>query len=161
MAYWRCSGPVHGRGRVHNPQTECCQTMKTRLAPLLLIALFLTGTGMTCRKLDPAGVYQGNQFLFEADMAITTSYDVVHTFVKWELENRQVLAVKWPEIGKAAVRLRKNYKGWHTSALALRDAYEASPTDENRNNLAASITLLRQALAEATKHMSTAARPVP
>lgn len=131
---------------------------KRHMGLLVILAMVLLSPGMTCRKLDPAGVYAGDQFLYETEMAITTSYDIVHTFVKWELDNRAALA-KWPEINKAAVRLRKDYKGWSDSAIALRDAYELSKTDENRAKLTTAVALLRQAMTEAIRHMSQATQP--
>jgi hypothetical protein len=133
--------------------------MNTRrnIGALAIFAMLLC-SGMTCRQLDPAGVYQGDSALYESELAINTSYDIVHTFVDWELKNRAALA-KYPEIGKSAIRLRRDYKGWHESAIALHDVYEANKTDENRTKLMNAVGLLRKALEEATKHMTQAAQP--
>lgn len=133
---------------------------RNQIGLLAVLALLLCSPGMTCRQLDPAGVYQGDRFLFESEMAINTSYDMVKTFLTWEMNNREALA-KFPEIGKAANRLRREYKGWHESAVALHDLYEINKTDENRTKLMNAISLLRAALAEATKYMTQAAQPLP
>lgn len=124
----------------------------------LMLVLTALLCAPACRTLDPTGVYAGDQFLYESELAIVTSYDVVKTFLTWEKANRATLG-KWPEIRKAADRLRLDYKRWHDSALALHDVYAAQPTAENRNNLSTAVALLRTALAESQKYMSLASAP--
>lgn len=131
--------------------------MKKILHQFSAVLLALTLLGVPgCAMLDKSGVYQGDQVLYQSELQIRTAYDVVHTFVKWELENRAALS-KWPEIAKAADNMRKNSPQWFASANALHDVYKADSTAENASKLNASIDFLRTALTEATKYMSVVA----
>ena len=91
--------------------------------------------------------------LFDADQSITTGYDLLHVFVTWEFKNRAQLA-SVPEIRKAADRVRAHAAEWIDSASALRDAYAASPTPDNRSALADGLRVLRQAIAETTTYLT-------
>lgn len=113
-----------------------------------------------CRNLAPEGVYHGDKFLYESELAITTSQDLIHAYVTWEYQNRTALA-STPEITKSADAVRKSAKQWFASAHALHDAYEKSPTPENKNALLASLTVIQAAIGEATKYMTTATQPKP
>lgn len=117
-------------------------------AALVSSSVVLTG----CGTLDPGGSYKGDEILYRADVAITTSYNVLHTFVQFEYENRALLASQ-PEVKKAADNVRLHAKEWITSAIALREAYAANPTPENRKSLETAISVLRTALNEATKYL--------
>jgi hypothetical protein len=115
-------------------------------------ALFITG----CGTLDKTGVYAGDQVLYNTELGIATSYDVVHTFVSWEKENRSALA-KWPEIKQAADLMRRDAPTWFKTAHALRDAYALDPSPQNRDALQTALRVLRAALTEAAAHMARAA----
>lgn len=120
----------------------------------LISALCFFSSG--CAPLDPAGVYHGDQVLHKAELTITTSYDVIHTYVTWEKENRAALAA-YPEIKTSAEVMRAGAKQWFATANALHDAYAASPTPENRDALATALAVLQTALDEAVKYMAQAA----
>ena len=127
----------------------------------LIVSLCLSAAaallGAGCGTLDKTGVYAGDQVLYTTELTITTSYDVVHTFVTWEKENRSVLA-KWPEIKQAADLMRQDAPHWFKSAHALRDAYALDPSPENRDALQTKLRVLRAALTEAAAHMARAAQ---
>jgi hypothetical protein len=127
--------------------------MKKLLLPALLAILCCF---TACRQLDPAGVYQSDQPLYNAHLTIVTSYDVIHTFVTWEAQNRAALA-KYPQITQAADAMRKNSKQWFTTAEALADAYKADPSQQNKDALTTALNVLQAALSQAAAHMSTAA----
>lgn len=126
------------------------------LASVLLLASILLGPG--CASLDPAGPYQGDKVLFEADQAIGTAYGLLDAFVAWEHANRAALAGV-PEIRKAADRIRAGAPGWIDSAIRLRDAYKLNPSGENREALASALRVLRQALAEAAGYLAQRSQP--
>lgn len=123
---------------------------------LLCGALALGATG--CRNLAPDGVYKGDKVLLEAEAAIVTSYELVDTFLKWEKDNRALLA-QWPEIKKGADSLRRQFPAWHRTANNLRDVYVANPSGTNAQNLSKALALLRTALAEAAMYMNYATQP--
>lgn len=124
---------------------------------ILLPSAFILGG---CAPLDPAGIYHGDQALHKAELTITTSYDVIHTYVTWEMENRAALAA-YPEIKASADTMRLHAKEWFATAHALRDAYAASPTPGNRDALTTALAVLQTALNEAAKYMTQAAANTP
>jgi hypothetical protein len=124
--------------------------MKKLLALLFSVVALATFSG--CGTLAP-GVYDQDEILYRADTAITTGYDVLHAFVAFEYANRAALASK-PEIKRAADRVRTHAPLCIGSAIALREAYAAAPTRENRDKLQASLAVLRAALLEATTYLN-------
>ena len=123
--------------------------MKTNLLILPLILLLSLG----CRHLDPAGVYKGDQFLYQTDEAIVTGYDALHLFVSWEYRNRQLLSGT-PQVKAAADRVRKDSKAWFKTAYRLRDAYAANPTPEARSALSDALRVINQALQESLDYLT-------
>lgn len=121
------------------------QKLKVALLPILLFALAACGT------LAPGGAYK-DKTLYDADLAITTGYDVLHSFVTWEYQNRGALKT-FPDITKAADNVRANARTWISSAIALREAYAANPIKDNADKLQASIDIIRAAMTEATKYL--------
>lgn len=123
----------------------------------LLCVLGVLSVSLTaCSPLHPDGVYKSDQILHKSELVTTTSYEVIHTYVTWEKENRAALA-SIPEIKQSADVMRANAKQWFATANALRDAYAAAPTPENKDALATSLAVLQTALNEAVKYMAQAA----
>ena len=125
--------------------------------PAWFICLLLGGGLSACGSLDPAGVYHGDQVLYNADLALGSSYDVLHGFVEWEFQNRAALT-NTPAIRRAADQVRDSAPAWFGSALALRDAYQANPTAMNQSSLQQALAVVQQAVVEAVKYMAT---PLP
>jgi hypothetical protein len=123
--------------------------MKKNILALLSLTLLLSA----CGTLDPAGPYAGDKILYDADVAITTSYDVVHTFVLWEYTNRTALQTTNPGVKVAADNIRKNASQWFGTAIALRDAYRLQPGTTTRDALQSALLILKTAAFEATKYM--------
>jgi hypothetical protein len=109
-----------------------------------------------CGTIDKTGVYQGDAALYRSELTISTSYEVIHTFVKWEADNRAALT-KYPAIKKAADKMRTGAKHWISTANALHDAYKADPSAPNKTALETSTAILLAALTEATGYMTQAA----
>jgi len=120
-----------------------------RTLPALVIAAGLSLAALTgCGTLDPAGVYHGDKPLYTADVALTGAYDALHAFVRWEYENRAALASQ-PEIRQAADRVRAQAPQWFASAMALRDAYAATPSTANQSALASALAVIQAAVTQA------------
>lgn len=132
------------------------------LSFLLLGSVLLMTPG--CGHLDPAGPYKGDQFLYGVDNTLVNSYSILHTFVKWEYDNRQAMS-SIPEIKKAADNIRANSQTWFATADKLRAAYVGDPSQANRTALEQAISVIRQALSEAsgylTKNSETSKPPTP
>lgn len=119
----------------------------------LLLFLIPASLFIGCRSLAPDGPYAGDKLAYEADTIIVTSYDTLHTFVKWEKENRVALDA-YPEIKKSADAVRIGAQKWIATAIAAREAYTKSPTPETRDALTRAIAVLRTALAESVKYLN-------
>jgi len=134
---------------------------------LLAAAVCMAGCNSGCGTLDKGtpdkpSPYGGvtatgemktpDRVLYDADFAIATSYSTIRNFVKWELDNRAALA-STPGVKKAADRLRAGAKEWFKSAVAVRDAYAANPTAENRSALQKALDVLQQAVLEANRYI--------
>lgn len=133
--------------------------MKAKLLALLLLLPFLTPLS-GCKSIDKAGVYQGDQLLYNADLVIATSFDVVHSFVKWELENRGALG-QAPQATQYADSLRAQYPTWHRAALAARTAYVGDPSATNRTALQQALDVLREATHQANQWFANTQRLAP
>lgn len=132
---------------------------RARALSLLLLLPLLCFSG--CGTLDKSGVYQGDAVLYQAELATTTAYEVIHTYVSWEHENRAQLA-HLPNIRKSADAMRRGAPAWFKTAHALHDAYKTDPSGPNKAALQSILSLLRAALVEAAGYMSTAATlPMP
>lgn len=120
----------------------------------VLLAISLVPAG--CGTLDKSGVYQGDAYLYQSELAIRTSYDVVHTYVSWEFANRAALASN-PDIQASADVMRAHAREWFRTANALHDAYKSDPSAPNKQALQAILDILRAALTEAAQYMTAAA----
>jgi hypothetical protein len=125
--------------------------MKKLIAPLIAVSILLTA----CGTLDPTGPYKGDKVLYDADIVIVTSYDIIHEFVLFEYTNRETLLVINPAIKEAADKVRKDAPQWFGTALALRDAYSVNPSGGSRDALQTSLRVLRVAALESTRYLAT------
>ncbi len=119
----------------------------------MVTAFWLSFFGFGCATLEKSGPYNGDEVLYRADLVIVTSTDVFKAFVKWEYVNREALKDK-PQVKEAADKVRRNAKQWVSSAMVLRDAYRANPTDEARTKLQTSLAVLQAALSESTHYLA-------
>jgi hypothetical protein len=94
-----------------------------------------------------------DRILYDADFSIATAYEVVHSFVKYEFDNRAALAAT-PKIKETADRIRAGAPGWFKSAVKVRDAYAKDPSADNRKALDKALDVLQQAVVEANRHLS-------
>ena len=91
--------------------------------------------------------------LFQADQTIVTGAELLTVFVTWERDNRTALAA-FPELRKHADYIRASAKTWFKTAVALRAAYKADPTDASRTALPPSLSVIHQALTESTAYLA-------
>ena len=126
--------------------------MKKLLVLLLALPLLLVGG---CKSLAPDGAYAGDQVLYSADLTISTSYDVVHTFVLWEKQNRAALKAT-PQVKEFADNLRLNYPTYHRAAMSARNVYENAKTKPNATALSLSLDVLRDAVRQANQWLANA-----
>ncbi len=120
---------------------------------VLAVCIAALGVGIHgCGTLDPAGVYHGDKLLYDAELAIPTSKDILQSFVKWEYDNRSALAGR-PEIRKSADNVRAHAKQWIQTAINLTESYKTNATAENRDAMVKAIGILRTALVEASGYM--------
>lgn len=104
-----------------------------------------------CRDLDPAGAYKGDKVLYNADQTITTAYDLMHTFVLWEYQNRAALPI---EVTKAADAVRANAQNALKTATAARQSYAANPSDGTAlSNLNTALEVLRSLLTQIQQYV--------
>jgi hypothetical protein len=126
-----------------------------RFVTVLFIACALAFAGCAT-SLAPSGAYT-DKTLYDADLVISTSYDVLHAFVTFEYTNRATLEAANPAtaatIKAAADNVRLHSREWLNSAIALEAAYKANPTTDNATKLTAAIAILQAALSEATKYL--------
>jgi hypothetical protein len=146
---------VAGATGLHSATRSTTEAIKPAALPLLVIGALLAFGVTGCRSLAPGGPYEGDKVVFQAETTITTSYELVDTFLAWEKENRTTLA-KWPEIRQAADAMRVAYPGYHKSAIALLEAYKSNPGGDDAQ-LQRVLALLRTALLQAANHMANAA----
>lgn len=108
-------------------------------------------TGCKSAQLSQTGPYHGDKILYNADKTISTSYKVMHDFVTWEYNNRNVLPL---QVTQAADAVRANAKKSIDAAIAVRDAYANQPSTEAGHSLDTALNILSASLAEATKLMA-------
>lgn len=96
----------------------------------MLIGVTIALTGLMlwlvagCKtKLDPAGAYHGDTFLFTADRTIVDSKDALSGFLTWEMQNRSQFTNNLREITHIADTIRINAPFWFSNAVIARNAY--------------------------------------
>jgi hypothetical protein len=120
---------------------------KTRLAP-----------GTYYSQLDTNGVAQPNVPLYNTDLSIVTTKNVIQNFLQWEQTNRPLIQPKYPEITKYAIQLSNDAPRWLQSAVALRDAYNSNPTAANKSAFDTAMSVLTAAMGEAQKYFAAASK---
>lgn len=133
---------------------------------MAVLSLSLMGPTTGCAKrLAEGGAYTTGQaggnpesatdarVLYNADKAIVSSYRILDSFLKWEQTYRSTVPLA---VTQAADSIRANAERWIDSAINLRQAYAQNPTGQNRTALEKAITVLEQALAEASKYLAEA-----
>jgi hypothetical protein len=126
---------------------------------LLALALSFPATlPMGCHKtLVPEGVYaqpQGGGVVgYNTDLSITTAKDIFDAFLSWEKGNRPALS-QTPEVRQYADKLRSEAPAWFKSAVALSDAYKASPTTDNLNAFNAAMAVIQSAVGQAQQYLA-------
>ena len=100
------------------------------------------------------GFIRATRPLYQTDVALASSYEVLHGFVRWEYDNRAALS-STPEIKAAADRRSPGAPQWFASALALRDAWQTNPSSTNQTSLEQSLAVIQQATAQAIGCMAT------
>ena len=125
------------------------RTILQFITPVILAGFIGTGCAT---KMAPEGVYNSDSVLYNADLAITTSYDVIQTFVIWEYSHRDIL-LQYPEIKSTADKIRREAPGIINSAMSIRDQYAKEPNVDNRLALGNILTLLRKTAFEATRQL--------
>lgn len=119
------------------------------MAVLVLGGLCMAPQG--CGNLDPAGVYQGDKVAYTAELTIVTSHDLIGVFLKWERDNRTLLAN--PDLKAFADKVRVEGKRTLQSAAAANEAYKAAKTPANATALEATLASLRALVKEAQTWM--------
>lgn len=121
---------------------------------LLIIGLALTlpvfNTGCPSAPLDKTGAYANNSTLYATDSSIDAAFRVLDVFLTFQMQNRATLP---KEINDFADKLRVDAPKWGKSLVALRDAYAASPTPQNKANLDLTLRLLREAVTQASTYL--------
>jgi hypothetical protein len=124
-----------------------------RIGVTALLGLLVAGGLSGCGTLNSSGVYAGDKALYDADLTIASSYELLHGFVKFEYDNRALLAGS-PEVKQYADHVRKGAPQWFASAIALRDAYKGNPNDGTRTALQQALDVLREATVQATRYLT-------
>jgi len=139
--------------KIHRPQ-DGIPASRLLIATALLPALLL-GSGCSLvqrRTLDPAGAYQSNTLLWQADSVIIELADLADQVTAMADRNPEFVASR-PDVAAFVDRLRREQDGTPsqdevlTNLIQARDRYAASPTaaDDLRTSLNAARALLNQA----------------
>lgn len=140
--------------------------MKKNLNILVYLALTTMLTAFTfgcsgCKHTVTAtGAYKGDTYLYDTEVAINTSYTIIHEYVLWEKANT-VFLQKWPEIKKSADVIRDHSRDWFATANTAHDVYKVNPTAENKKALKLAMDAISAALSEATRYMTMVSNPKP
>jgi hypothetical protein len=120
--------------------------------PLICAAFFLAG----CGTLDSSGVYHGDKFLYDSDLAFNTAYQAFDSFEKFDLANR---AVESATVQKEADYIRVNAPKWSSSYFTLRAAYLANPAGQSKTSISALLVDLQATLTVASQYLSNPQSP--
>ena len=131
------------------------------LCSLTLILAPLTFSGCATGK----GRYNPTTLTYDAqaaaDSAVVSAQatgrvaqDIFDLFMQFEAANRAELWKVSPEIKRQADMIRKNGKSWLDRLDKAIEDYQRLRTPENRMTIAAALSLVQNAMAEANKYMA-------
>ena len=128
--------------------------MKYLLALIAAAALALTMPGCQT-SLDPAGAYQGDNWLYQTDKAVTTAYDTIDGFLIWELQYRSSLATNAPHVTAAADSIRSQAPRWFAVEKQMRGLYVAAKSPGTSNQLFNAAAVITTGATNATQLRSS------
>jgi hypothetical protein len=125
---------------------------------LFIIAVIIAPNLVGCKTvLDPAGVYQGDTFLYNVDKTISLNKLALTTFVKWEMDNRPTILAQYPAITVTADKVRAEAPKWFAvvgqarqSYIFVRDLYFGQATATATNTITAAQADLNLKVGEVT-----------
>ncbi len=99
--------------------------LKKIVIPILMgfTTMLLVGFSGCQTKLDPAGVYQSDTFLYNADKTISVAKAGLQQFVKWEYDNRATITNTWPQVTITADKIRSEAPQMFALVGLARTAY--------------------------------------
>jgi hypothetical protein len=125
---------------------------------ILLLVCSLAG----CASLDP----KSDVVEVRAEQTVSIAFDTFDTFLKLEMQNRDMLLKKAPEVAAFADTLRRPVMDsgkqvpWGVSlvesANRTRLAYKMARTPENKASLLSALAAVESALAETNKQLANA-----
>jgi hypothetical protein len=90
----------------------------------LLATIAVAGWLCGCKTvLDPAGVYQGDTYLYQIDKTISLQEKALTVFVTWEMDNRPAILAQWPQVTVVADMVRVEAPKWFAATKVARDGY--------------------------------------
>lgn len=105
--------------------------MQKQLNSLALLTLILCA-GCTGCQMFPALSPEADPLVVRAEQASTTSLEIVHSFIKFEKQNRTVLG---PNVKAVADELRVKFPPVWRELRSTTKLYKADRTDQNRSSL--------------------------
>lgn len=118
-----------------------------------LLAIVLVLCAPACKHtLQEGGPYK-SVAVYDAQLTIVTSWDILDTVMKWEETNRVALG-KYPEVGRTLDAIRAKAPDAHLRAIRLVEIYEASMTTEDLTAAERAVTALRGLATEALSVMT-------
>lgn len=107
--------------------------------------LLIFGCGTIDKGADPIVV--------NAERSTKIALVTFDAFLRYEYENKDLLAGIDPSIHKFAEQIRKSGKKWIESANNLTVVYKVNRTEENRFNLVTALAVLQAAMTESEKYI--------
>jgi hypothetical protein len=121
------------------------------LTKLLAVAVVLLAGG--CKHtLQEGGAYT-SPAVYDAELTIVTSWEILDTCMSWEEQNRAALA-KHPEVYRVLDAIRAKAPAAHLRAIRLVDIYNDSLTDVDKSAAERAVVALRQLATEALSVMT-------
>ena len=111
--------------------------MKKYLTPVFAIAsllAILVGCA-TNDNLDKSGKYNGDTYLYNADNTIVNSYNIVDSFLIWELSNNDYIKTNLPDVFAAANKIRKDAPVVLSTISLVRSKYVIAKGSTNQQDV--------------------------